>query len=268
MLIGFPLHLDWVSNTPVVMEAWLLIFSWQHLVWYTTVAQLHALSFAGVTSCYAICHGVRILKTWISPSHSSSYSPFQLHMLLVDSHGDKIEAYVTAPNVKFFGNHLREGLTCDFACLGVEANDGFNRATRHACRLKITFTTVFEVVAAPIFPGSDFDFSSVDMVHSHGYDPNILRDVCGVLTGFTLERSCTVDGVTTKLALIELADEHHPILESQGLKASPTSEHELDNIGLIITWVDTLEPTECKFSKSTIVRVEPKKWHYGLLSCR
>ncbi|KAK7261477.1 hypothetical protein RIF29_27790 [Crotalaria pallida] len=126
-----------------------------------------------------------------------------MHMLLVDNHGDKIEAYVTVPNVKFFGNHLKEGLTYDFACLGVEAN-----ATRHGCRLKITFTTIFEVVATPIYPESDFDFSSVDMVHTHGYDPSILRDVCGVLTGFTLERSCTIDGVTTKLALIELADEH------------------------------------------------------------
>ncbi|KAK7259360.1 hypothetical protein RIF29_24966 [Crotalaria pallida] len=145
---------------------------------------------------------------WKVPRLNSLHGAYNIHMVLMDSMGDEIQASVYGPLVHFFTRYMHEGRVYDFAMFLVTQNSLRFKATSHGYRLIFLFYTSFERVSSFTFPFYRMKPNSVDVVLGGAPEASILRDVVGVVTAVSSEKYYMNNGVRVKIIGIELCDEY------------------------------------------------------------
>ncbi|KAJ1383836.1 Nucleic acid-binding, OB-fold [Sesbania bispinosa] len=148
----------------------------------------------------------RVIRMWNTPFCSRLSRVLSVEFVVIDAHGDKIQASVSRDILRLKRIDMDEGDFLRVSSVIVVPNDGKDRATRHAFRLVVDMCSMLE--KSEPMPARNFGLTPMntsDIVRNKN-ETQFIVDKVGLLTSLSCEREYVKDDKHLTVSFLEIRD--------------------------------------------------------------
>jgi hypothetical protein len=139
----------------------------------TTLTNYYAISEISTEKTFWNLKG-KIIRLWQVSDFNGNRMPFSIEMVVLDEAGDRIHVTIKKTLLYKFRNDLFEGKCYSFENLGVAANGGGYRTTRHSFKLNFQFSSKVQYLPNMNITKSPYHLIPISDIVGGSYDSDYL----------------------------------------------------------------------------------------------
>ncbi|XP_057418862.1 uncharacterized protein LOC130713078 [Lotus japonicus] len=150
---------------------------------------------------------VRVLRQWEMFPAGEPSKPYALNLVLIDSEGVKIEAYIKKNYLSKFKGEFSEGNVYKITYFDVSENSGIFRASEHFCKIFFNHRTRVAQEHSDVIPNICLSLKNSTYIDATMGESDFLIDFIGLVTHVLRERQYVKDGRVTRKIELDLIDD-------------------------------------------------------------